>query len=381
MKQILTIVSLVLSQFLNGQSITFSEEILNSKDPEIVSVSGLWKEYMENSSSDFSSSFLMYWNPLEPLLGFTDIVLAQSNGPSYLIGNIEVYDIKEVERGFYSIRNKWTFRNGQTDTPLADFSVIAKQTETGFKLYNYFFLAKSELNSYKVGNLEYYYPDDFPFNIQKANEMARFHSELSSKYGLSSSSKVIYIIGNSIAEANQFIGFEYTIMSSPLKCAAYTIRDMNIIIASVDNHKHEIVHSVLEPAFPDASRLFHEGIATYYGGSCEKDYMELVDQLKYMIQENPTINLSDIDELEAVLDDGTNYFYTIGAIFINYALHVGDVEKVLALMRWPKSNGYTSDDAIDAIANELGIERSEIDSIVKEFVRNKSFPDIKKANK
>jgi len=233
---------------------------------------------------------------------------------------------------------------------------------------NHFFLARSELQTFKVGNIHFFYPSNYPFNSQRATQMSELYSEISANYGFTKPQKVIYIVGNNIDEANHFIGFDYTIYNSPLQCAAYFIKEMNIIIASVEDHQHEIIHTLFKPEYPDAHRLFQEGISTYYGGSCNKDYSSLIGQLKKMLVNNPNIDLSKIDELDAVLDDGTNYYYTIGALFIDYALMIGGVEKVLALFEQPRTIKFTSDDAFSGIEEELGIERSEIDEFIRKYV-------------
>ena len=290
--------------------------------------------------------------------------------PSYLIGDLEVYKIEKVENGFYRIRNKWSFRDGESNTLIADFSIYAKNTISGYKLYNHFFLARSDLQYFKAGNIDFYYPTDYQFNTQSATRMAKLYSEISSLYGFTEIQKVFYIIGNNLAEANRFIGFDFTIMSSPFKCAAYTIRDLNLIIASVDDNMHEVIHSIFMPEFPNANALFHEGIATYYGGSCGKKFSHLVYQLNNLIENNPDTNLANIADLDKILEDGTNFFYIVGAIFIDYALRIGGVEKVLMLFKQPVTNKYTSDDAIDAINKELGLEKSQVDTFLRKYVKD-----------
>jgi hypothetical protein len=353
-----------------GQGISFHNEINNSNDPSIISVKELWESYVNSSNSGSSKASSKYWNQFETILGFTDIVLAQGTIPFYLIGDLEVYKIEKVESGFYRIRNKWSFRVGESNTLIADFSIYAKNTISGYKLYNHFFLAKSDLQNFKVGNIDFYYPTDYPFNGQRATRMAKLYSEISALYGFTEIHKVTYIIGNDLDEANRFIGFDFTIMSSPFKCAAYTIKDMNIIITSVDNHIHEVIHSIFMPEFPNSNTLFHEGIATYYGGSCGKEFSQLVYQLNDLIENNPNTNLANIDDLNEILEDGTNYFYTVGAIFIDYALTTGGAKMVLALFRHPVTNQYTSDDAIDAINKELGLEKSQIDTFLRKYVKD-----------
>jgi len=63
--------------------------------------------------------------------------------------------------------------------------------------------------------------------------MAEFYSKISSLYGNTDKRKVIYIIGNNLDEANNIIGFDYTIMSSSFPDAAYTIKGLNIYLQPV----------------------------------------------------------------------------------------------------------------------------------------------------
>jgi hypothetical protein len=366
MKRIIISILFIIPLPVWGQKITFSSEIQNTKDSSIIEVRDLWLAYVTNCQKGFDKSSFDYWNKYETEQGFTDIVKAAITLPSYLIGELAVFNIKKVDNDYYRIRNIWSIGDTNSKSYLAIFNVFAKKTNSVYKLYNNFYLVKPKLQHYQIANFDYYYPSTYSFNSQKANQMAEFYSKISLMYGNTGSRKVIYIVGNNLDEANNIIGFDYTMWSSSYPDAAYTIKGQNIILARREDYIHEIIHSIFMPMFLKANALFHEGIATYYGGSAGQNYSNLIKQLGNMINTNPDIDLSKFDSLFKVLDNGTNYFYTIGAIFIDYAFKIGGTKKVLALFQYPDS----TDNAISAIEKELGIKKNQIDSFLKKYVQN-----------
>jgi hypothetical protein len=200
--------------------------------------------------------------------------------------------------------------------------------------------------------------------------MAELYSKISLLYGFKDKRKVTYIIGNNLDEANGLIGFDYTIYSSSFSGAAYTIQEKNIILANREDNVHEVIHSIFMPMFPKSSFLFQEGIATYYGGSGAQNYSSLVHQLWKMINSKPDTDLSKIEDHNKVLENGTNHYYSIGAIFIDYALKIGGTKKVLALLQYPVNDTYPFENGLSAIKEELGIEKSQIDPFLKKYIKN-----------
>ena len=148
---------------------------------------------------------------------------------------------------------------------------------------------------------------------------------------------ITYIVANSIDECNFILGFPYTKLRNEAKYAGMTIYP-NILISCHPNHLHELTHSLFTPLYQNTPRLFHEGIATYYGGSASKDFKENVELLKIYLLEHPNINLADFDSYDVLLKDGTNPFYTVGALIIEHALKTGGADKVLKLFQYTTIN-------------------------------------------
>jgi hypothetical protein len=367
MKSLIISILCFISLTAHGQSITYGPDILNTKDSSIVEVRNLWISYVTNCQNGFDKTSKEYWNKYELEQGYTDIAKAAIGVPSYLFGEFKVLEIKRSDNEYFRIRSRMILGDSAN---MFIFTVFAKKVNNVFKLFNCFYIEKQKLQHVQADNIDFYYPNSFSFNNQRAKQIADNYAKISTLYGYMDKQRVTYIIGKNLYEANNFIGFEKTMYISSQPAAAYTIKDQNIILSSREDNLHELIHSIFMPMFPEAAALFQEGIATYYGGSAGQNYYFLVDQLKNYIIKNPDINLSKFDDLNKVLDNGTNNFYTIGAIFINYAIKVGGTKKVLALFQHPNTNEFTSADAISAISKDLGIEKDQIDSFLKKYIQN-----------
>jgi hypothetical protein len=351
-----------------GQGITFSSEIINSKDPQIEAVRDLWKSYVSTCKNVDVKPSVEYWNKSEIDQGFTDIIMKVIGTP-YHFGNLIVSDIKKVDNDYYRIHNIWFYGDS---TYMFKFNVYAKKEVNSYKLFNSYFVLKPKLLHFQTDNFDYYYPQNFSFNIQKAKQSAEFYSKISSLYGNTDKRKIIYIVGTNLDEANSIIGFDHSLVSSSNPFAGNTINCQNFMILSGrENHFHEIVHSVLFPMFPNSHMLFQEGIATYYGGNVNRKLSDFILELKKIIKDKPELDLSKFDDIDKILNDGKfNNFYFLGAIFIDYALKMGGPKKVLALLRYPINDQYSFEDTKSAIQQELGIEKNQIDSFIKKYTQD-----------
>ncbi len=168
----------------------------------------------------------------------------------------------------------------------------------------------------------------------------------------------------SIDEANTYLGFDYSLRSSVSRNAGYYLTEQNTIVSCQVDHFYEIVHSVFMAKYPNASSLFQEGIATYFAGTGGNNFDFQIAQLCEMIESNPNTDLSKFNDLNKLLKNGSNHFYTIGATFIDYAFKKGGSEKVISLFQYPKSN----EEKLSAISKELEIGENDIDSFLKNYI-------------
>jgi len=142
MKRIFISILFLIPLSVWGQKITFSSDIQDTKDSSIIQVRDLWQAYVTNCQKGFDKSSFNYWNKYETDQGFTDIVKAAISLPSYLYGDLAVFDIKKVDNDYYRIRNIWSIGDTISKSYLGIFNVFAKKTNSVFKLYNNFYVVK-----------------------------------------------------------------------------------------------------------------------------------------------------------------------------------------------------------------------------------------------
>ena len=290
------------------------------------------------------------------------------NMPFYLCGELITFDIKEIENGFYNIRSLVLASDSISKSVLGIFSIYAKKDSNRYKLYNSFYIVKSQLKHYTTQHFEYYFPFDYNFSEEKTKEAESFYAMFSALYDFHSTKKITCILGNTIDEANSIIGFDFNILTSSTKEAGYYLAKQNFFISNTINHNHEIVHLIITSKFPEIQNLFNEGIATYYGGTRGEDFDFHVRQMQKIIKLNPECDPSDFDYWRSVAkdEDITDPYYTLGAAFIEYALRLGGPEKVTTLLQYSTTN----EDIYSAISNVLGIEKDKINSFLKDYFFN-----------
>lgn len=283
------------------------------------------------------------------------------------------FEIKKVDNQFYRIRNILTLGNNDYKEFTIIYNVYAKKDSLAYKLYNSFYVNKPNLQHFQTDYIDFYYPTGYSFNSKKATEVENTYSGLIRIFGNPNKHKVVYLIGNNLDEAYHNIGVEYTPFSSSNLSAGFNIKNQNIILTCRENHLHELVHTIFRQY--DGSLIFQEGIATYYGGMGGVSFPDLINLLKKSIASKPDIDLSKFDDLDNILNNGDfNNFYTIGAIFIDYAFKIGGSEKVLSLFRYEDVDPFKFDGAKKAIEKELGIKNDQINSFLKNYIKN--YKDI-----
>ena len=347
---------------LSGKNLTFSHEIVTSIDNEVKEIAILWDNYFNASISN--SDATIYWNKEEIASGINDIIKysASPQVPIYTIGNHFTFDIRKFDDEFYEIITSFELGSDDNKSILSIYRICAKKTDDKYKLYNSLHCNKQLLKSYKIGRVNYYYPHSFSMNrkdIKKAKKTILTFNNIQNYYQIDANTPILYILANSIDECNSIIGFSYTKFRSHLKIAGSFIYP-NILQSCHPDHLHELIHALFMPLYPNAPSLFHEGIATYYGGACQRNYVEHIDFLKEYLQNNPNIDLADFESYDFLIDNKTNPFYTVGALIIDHTLTVGGAKKTLELFC------YTS--VYESLEKVLNIPSNEIHQYIHNLI-------------
>lgn len=356
-----------------SQKIVFDSKTLESIDPEIKLIRELWQSYILNNNGDDKFDYEKYWNQEEIAQGFKDIVIATTPFRSYFRSENIVTEIKKVDQ-YYVIRNNLILRKDTSRYFSIKFDIYTKRVGDGYKLFNSFYVNKQNLNHFQTLNINYYYLPSYDFNVKKAQSIDLEFTEICKKFGNLSQQRVTYIIGENLDEAYRNVGIQSTTFSSSSPYAGFYIEDLNMILSSREDHLHELVHTYFNRYH--GSGILQEGIATYFGGTNGLSFNQCVNDLKKLILNNPDIDLSKYYSLDDKLSNKAfNTYYTIGAIFIDYAFKNGGKRKVLSLFKYEDVDSFDHDGLTAAVANELEIKRSEINKFLRDYIL--SYPKLK----
>jgi len=374
MRRLLCFFLLIINIPVFGQKLTFSTDILNSTDKDVKEIAAIWKNYFGLYASKNDTAMLHYWNEEEKKSSFADIIkyALSPELPIYKTGNHVTFDIRKLDEEFYEIFTQFRFESdSDKNNILLIYRICAKKEHGEYKFYNAFYCNKQLLKSFSSGRINYYYPFSYPLDNkilrETSNKTIATFENIENYYHIKSNSPITYIFANSIDECEAILGIPYTRLRSHFKSAGLSYsRTPCILLSCKPDHLHELTHALFIPLYPNAPSLFQEGIATYYGGTGSRDFAGNIALLKTYMHENPAVNLADFDSNCILLNDGSNPFYTTGAVFIDSAIKVGGAEKALALFKYPNTN----DGIYLALKSELGIEKDKINLFLKEYVEN-----------
>lgn len=359
---------MILPFLVFGQAITINPEISNTKDSQIKEVRDFWISYINNTKSVDILPTNKYWDKNEIDEGYGDIVLKTNQIP-YSTGNLKILNIEKVGNSLFRIQNVWSMGDSLMKYK---FVIYAKKGGEDYRLVNAFSIIKPTLNHFQYDNVDFYYPKGHTFDSLKAIHSVEFYSEISKLYGVKEKRKITYIVSSNLGNSLKLIGIDESILNNSSPLAGYTVNSQNFIILSGrEDHIHEIIHSIFTPEFPNGHMLFEEGIATFYGGNVNRKLTDFIRELKTVIKNDPSIDLSKFEDIDKILNDGKlNNFYFIGAIFIDYALKLGGPNKVIALLKSPVKDPFTFEDARISIEQELEIKKSQLDGFLKNYTKN-----------
>jgi hypothetical protein len=367
MKRLLFLVFILFCTKIFAQEISFSNQIVNSTDKNIIAIREQWKLYVKDCFTAYITQneqlLNKYWNDIDIQNQYSSIVMYQTiDAPVALLGETVTYDISKLDDGFYRLKAMVLMEDSLSKGIAANFTLYATVKDNEVKFCSYFQKEKEKLKTYSTAHIDYYYPSDFSFDTNEARKAEKLFAKLLLDFKVDKDKKIIYIVANDLDLANRLIGFDYSTHSSPFKGAGYFQKKFNMLFSCQVAHLHELVHVVIESKYPNVPRLFDEGIATYLGGGGGGyDYTFHLNQLRETVANQKEVNFSNFEDWDKVLENGTNHFYTIGAIFIDYAYKTGGQEKVEFLLK-------SKDDFNTTLKKELGIDNA--DAFIKSYLKN-----------
>jgi hypothetical protein len=320
-------------------------------DDETKPIYEFWKDYVSlmsegnpNAKSKWKSNDKDY---LVTLSGYTP-TLYQMNTYNKLLYIRKIDDDKfELASMFYWI---------QDDENLNIISVvkyIIQKEDSKLFLKNYLNYSTQNWVKQKIGFIEYYYPENYNFNLKKAKSANKTIGNLNKLFDLNNET-IKYYIPEDCDNQSLIIGLDYLPTKGLMKQCGYFDTKNNIVLAtsfSGEDYKHELIH-LINKKYPNAYYLLLTGLSVYHSSNnanLGKSSKEVLKIFNNFLKENE-VELSFTSNFPKINNEiGTEY--VIGNILIDTILEKGD----LYLLKYTLENITNKEQLTSFIKDQLHI--------------------------
>ncbi len=202
--------------------------------------------------------------------------------------------------------------SANNQNPVAIIDVIVSNQDGKFYLKNSLNYLTLNYKKSKIGNIEYIIHPLLTADeksCKKANEFCDSLYKIWTGHKLQENIK--YFVTPSAESLSKLLGFDFAYFGYTF---GYTSINAKYIFSGTGNfnYRHELAHLVIGDV---KNKLLSEGLATYYGGSNDIVFNELV---KDFIKENYPLKE---DHLKTILQNSNSKsFYVLGAILVNQVI-------------------------------------------------------------
>lgn len=308
--------------------------------------------------------------------------------PEYLIG------IEKRNDTLYEINSIYFSNYTKNPEIVLGFSIYVSKTKHGYQLYNAFTIQKSNYQNKNFEWLQFYYPEQYNFNKQEAQQLFNRAHILATEWGLKEIKSIKYYLyptyTDMLTSIGINIGMDDFVSINEVRKRGFAINDSRAIFYTQNGEKclHEIIHILIHDLRGNNQNLqFDEGVCSYFGEHQEQPYPFHVKRLKNFLHQNPQIDLginlygaylddhqkysydpkwkdNSYDEMTWFVDDTTNYMYIIMAAICDIAYKKGGMPLVKKMI----IEAQDGDKMYDVIEKNLGIKRSEINQYLRNYI-------------
>ena len=265
--------------------------------------------------------------------------------------------------------------NDTTDRAMLNsiVTVYAKEVNGHYRLFNSTQYHKLKWDKINTGHITYYTHPEHQFNLQEAQKMEAFNTELAGKYGVEPI-QFDYFVSNYSREILQAQGYDYH-SRKYLAVQSGGLADIyNGVIYAGNNseyYPHEVVHLYNHRVAPFQSHSWiDEGIATFLGGSTGYDLEWHIKKLRSFLDENPIFSFDSLEELNTDIPNGehtTNFKYVIGGLICKRIFEKEGMKGLLDAIQFGRS-----DEEFESLLQiKLGIGIEGLEEFVRSECRNR----------
>ena len=166
------------------------------------------------------------------------------------------------------------------------------------------------------------------------------------------------------------LGFDYVFgMGNSDDCGHFDKLNTFIYATSFigENHKHEFTR-IINTYFPNGHYFFLDGLSVYWSENSAhfgKDAFFHIKRINEYLKKNPKIDLNNItDAKNLFLDYETDPHYFYGALFVDYILRNGGIERLKEVLNTKISN----DEFENFIEKELKIPPKTLNNYIRKKI-------------
>ena len=357
----------------------------------------LWNDYKSCLVSDQSpaafwmeSEVATYGNPDLLIQSFT---LSKYDFMDFMGGKELFIGVEKRNDTLFEMRTM-LFSNFPTENQLTGVFTypVVKVAENEYRFYSKLSLLKADMKSYQVGWVTYFYPYNYPFDKEAADQTFAVANEFAATIGLEHPKEVEYYLFNDRTEYFRYLGADVScydfIGCSRVYSHGFAFADCNKVFFTQggESMAHEIIHFIIkEQNGREKVSMFEEGVCSYYGGHALQSKETNMSELKKWLADNPQIDLSislmssykDKDgkfvtdstmaasQEKFVFSDFTcNYAYAIQMVICEMAERKGGKELVITMLR-----EITEDNLeYEVIERYLGIKRKHVNKTIRNYL-------------
>lgn len=280
--------------------------------------------------------------------------------------------IQDVDSNRYRAKVAFLFLNTQKAASeiYAIYNFILKRSEDGLlKFVPYVELTTDSWKTSAIDKIYFKYKLTHQFNKQLALKTSKFNSDLAAFFDLKEISFEYFITDNS-EELNKLLGFDldpymysknqYSGISQPINRKIFSGNGK-------EWYPHELVHLYTFEKFNRDGIKIHsildEGLATWLGGSIDKELVWHIGELKAYLKNNE-LAWSDFSKRNIKISDSTNLHYTVGGVLCEQAYKKYGKEKLWKLV----DNSNSEELLYQNICKVFGVKRDEIGELILELL-------------
>jgi len=341
--------------------------VINAEDEDVAAIIKVWQSYIGGENQyDYDNHHWGASTQLCPNCFLREVDFKMFNEFGVQNSVIGVIPVNENEWELTSLFSNFNSQKKQIDLYYI-IKVYAKKVNNAFYLFNRTDYLKNKWNNQKVGNITFYYNEKHKFNLEKANKLSKFNTQIADLFN----TKKIdfeYFIAENAQETAKIRGYEFqpsTYVPNQFEALADVTNKIIYVGNDSEFYPHEVVHLYTKELF---NYQYHswidEGFATMLGGSKGKSLNWHLDKLKVFLEENQDYELNDITKLNTVPNGEytTEFRYVIGGLLVKEIFDKEGIDGVKEILQFGRSN----EDFYNLLEVKFNVSKENFGKFIKE---------------